>query len=165
MPSIRLRTEPTVQQGQLILARVERALDELGARTERERSDVVGFRLPPPWRATHADPLLLATSGRVRVSAGGGGPRRLRYELGFLWLRAAGGVITALLVVLGWEWPRMVLLGALLWLWIAVFAFVATARRRMRRLLRSCAREIVERRKEPRPPVTSPAPPPSVQSP
>ncbi len=151
MPSIRLRTEPTVQQGQLILARVERALDELGVETERERSDVVSFRLPPPWRAARVDSLRLATAGKVRVSAGGGGPRRLRYELSFLWLRVAGGSITAFLVVLGWEWPRMVLLGALLWLWIAVFALVATARRQMRRLLRSCAREIVERRKEPRP--------------
>ena len=159
MPSIRLRTEPTVQQGQLILARVERAFDELGAETERDRRDIVRFRLPLPWRATHMNPLLLATSGRVKVSAGSGGPRRLRYELSFLWLRAAGGLITALLVVLGWGWPRMVLLGALLWLWLAIFALVASAQRRMRRLLRRCAREIVERRKEPRP-VTTPAPPP-----
>ncbi|HEX5581271.1 MAG TPA: hypothetical protein VFX39_06795 [Gemmatimonadaceae bacterium] len=164
MPSIRLRTEPTVQQGQLILARVERALGELGVSTERERSDIVRFRLPLPWRATRADPLLLATSGRVRVSAGSGGPRRLRYEVSFLWLRAVGGLLTALLVVLGWGWPRMVLLGALLWLWVAVFALVATARRRMRRLLRRSAREIVERRRTPRP-VTSPAPPPPASRP
>ena len=127
-------------------------------RTERERREVVRFRAPLPWRARRLDPILLATRGRVRVSAGHGGPRRLRYELSFLALQGIGALATVALVVAGWGWPRMVLLGALLWLWIVVFALVALAGRRMRRLLARCAREIVERRKEERPEPVGEAP-------
>lgn len=146
MPSIRLRTEPTVHQSDVILNRVQRALVALGINAVREQRETVRIRLPWLWQARKLDPLYLAWSGKVFVSAGWGEPRRLRYELNFLPLHAVGIVATVALVFYGWGWPRMVLLGALLWLWVAILLLIFIASRRMRALLTRCAREIVQER-------------------
>ena len=150
MPSIRLRTEPTVQQGQQILHRVERTLDELGFTTSRGRRDAVRFASPLPWRADHLSALLLASDGTVKVSAGRGGPRRLRYELGFRRLHLVVGPLVLAIVAAGWGWPRTLLLGTLLWVGLLTLALRVLADRSMRALLTVCAREIVERRSEAR---------------
>src|SRR5687768_1524799 len=84
--SLRLRTEPTVHQVDVILACVEGALDRRSARVRRGTRGEVRFRMPPPWQAAGAGMLRLVTSGEVNVIAGWGEPRRLHYDLSFLTL-------------------------------------------------------------------------------
>ena len=71
MASLRLRTEPTVHQVEVILARVERELAECGARVKRGARGELRFRMPPPWRARGAKLLRLVSAGEINVSAGG----------------------------------------------------------------------------------------------
>lgn len=151
MPSLRLRTEPTLAQTEVILARIERELGRLGARLTRGHRGELRFRMPLPWSAPRWSFLLLIGSGHVRLSAGGGGPRRLRYHLHFVALYALGAIVTAGLLLLGWRWPqRILLINEIVAVWGLVALLVVGTRRRFRLLLARCAREIIERRSTPR---------------
>ena len=165
MASLRLRTEPTLRQTEVILSRIERELGTHGARFTRGRRGELHFRMPPPWAAPRRSFLLLIGSGHVRVSAGGGDQRRLRFELRFMVLYALGALATAALLVYGWGWPRVALINSVIALWGVVLLFVSATTRRFRLLLRRCAREIVERRATPRDGTTVEGPtPPSTPS-
>jgi hypothetical protein len=149
--SVKLRTEPTVHQTEAILSRIERELTTREVGVTREAFGAMSFRMPRPWRAAHLGLLLPIRGGRVRVSAGAGERWRVRYELSFASLRALTVVLTAVLVAVGWSWPRLTLFSRLVILWAAVFAVPWTlAKLRFRRLIEACAREVVERRKTPR---------------
>jgi hypothetical protein len=149
--SVKLRTEPSVRQTDAILTRIERELATRGVDATREGFGSMVFRMPPPWRAAHAGLLLPLRGGRVRVSAGAGERWRVRYELSFATLRALTLVLTAVVVAVGWSWPRLTLLSRLVVLWAAVYgAPWALAAFRFRKLVEGCAREVVERRKTPR---------------
>jgi hypothetical protein len=149
--SVKLRTEPSVRQTDAILSRIERELVSCEVRVTREGFGAMSFRMPRPWRAWHLGLLLPITAGKVRVSAGAGERWRVRYELSFVALRALTVALTVAVVALGWSWPRLTLLSRLVILWTAVYgAPWAAAALRFRRLVESCAREVVERRKTPR---------------
>ena len=146
MASLRLRTEPTVHQVEVILARVERELAECGARVKRGARGELRFRMPPPWRARGAKLLRLVSAGEINVSAGGGEPRRLRYWLRFPFLYTLGALVTAAVVGAGWYGgQRLRLLAIVIALWAAVLLLRVVVARAVRRLLARCAREIVER--------------------
>lgn len=149
MASLRLRTEPTVHQVEVILDRVEGALHGVGARVQRGGRGEVRFRMPPPWR-TRGGLLRLVSAGEVKVSAGWGEPRRLRYRLSFAALYAVAAIATLGVLVTGWAGPRLPLLRTLLVLWAVVLLLRALVERRVRRMLASSAREIVERRADER---------------
>ena len=149
MASLRLRTEPTVHQVEVILGRVEGALHGVGARVQRGGRGEVRFRMPPPWR-TRGGLLRLVSAGEVKVSAGWGEPRRLRYRLSFTALYAVAAIATLGVLVAGWAGPRLPLLRTLLVLWAVVLVLRALVERRVRRMLASSAREIVERRTDER---------------
>ncbi|MGH7718530.1 MAG: hypothetical protein ACREON_06775 [Gemmatimonadaceae bacterium] len=149
--SLALRREPTTRQTLAIRARIERELSELGARIERGRGDLVRFRMPLPWRASRLDLMLLVTSGQVSVAAGGGGPWRVQYRLHYHRLLAICAAISAVVIVVGWSWPRLSLLQALAVVWVISYGIpVLATSARARRLLSSAASEVVERRKSPR---------------
>jgi len=78
MKSIAMPTEPTVRQVDAILARIEQELVARGARVARPRAGTLHFEMPLPWRAHSLGLLAAITSGRAQVSAGAGGPRRVR---------------------------------------------------------------------------------------
>jgi hypothetical protein len=146
--SLRLRTEPTVHQVDVILERIEAELAGRGARVRRGARGELRFRMPPPWRAARAGALLLITRGQVKVSAGWGEPRRLRYQLDFATLWGLGALATLVVVALGWEGSRLDLLRDGLALWGLLLLLRVAAARRVRRMLAECAHEIVERRAE-----------------
>jgi hypothetical protein len=146
MASLRLRTEPTVHQVDVILACVEGALGARSARVRRGARGEVRFRMPPPWQAAGAGLLRLASGGEINVIAGWGEPRRLRYELSFLPLYALGALAAAGLVATGWDGPRLTLLGSVLVLAGVVLLLRLVVARQMRSLLAACAHEIIERR-------------------
>lgn len=148
MASLRLRTEPTVHQVEVILGRIEGALHGVGARVERGGRGQVRFRMPPPWR-THGGLLRLVSAGEVKVSAGWGEPRRLRYSLSFAALYAVGAVLTLGVVVAQWA-DRLALLRTVLVLWGVVLLVRLLVERRVRGMLASSAHEIVERRADER---------------
>lgn len=156
MPSLRLRKEPTVHQVEVILHRIEQALGARGAHVHRGTRGEVRFRIVP-WRSPRASLLLFVTSGHARVSAGYGEPRRLRYGLDFTTLHATGFALSVVLLVSGWEWPRLILINSLFLLWAVLLTLRYAAIRRFRHLLGSSAREIVERRRTPREGPASPA--------
>ena len=147
MASLRLRTEPTVHQVDVILGRIEAALHGVGARVQRGGRGQVRFRMPPPWR-TRGGLLRLVSAGEVKVSAGWGEPRRLRYTLSFAALYALAAVATVGIVAVQWTEPRLALLRTVLLLWGVVLLLRIVVERRVRRMLASSAREIVERREE-----------------
>jgi len=149
--SVKLRKEPSVRQTDAILTRIERELATRGVSVAREGFGAMTFRMPRLWKAAHLGLLLPLRGGQVRVSAGAGERWRVRYELSFATLRALTLVLTAAVVALGWSWPRLTLLSRLVVLWAAVYAVPwGLAALRFRRLVESCAREVVERRKTPR---------------
>ena len=148
MASLRLRTEPTVHQVDVILERIETELAGRGARVRRGTRGELRFRMPPPWRAAGAGVLLLITRGQVKVSAGWGEPRRLRYTLDFAALWALGALATAGVVAAGWRGARLDLLRDALALWGLLLLLRVAAARRVRAILAECAHEIVERRAE-----------------
>lgn len=148
MASLRLRTEPTVHQVDVILGRVEAALHGVGARVERGGRGEVRFRMPPPWR-TRGGLLRFVSAGEVKVSAGWGEPRRMRYTLSFVALYAAAAVVTLGIVAVQWG-ARLATLQTVLVLWGAVLVLRALVERRVRGVLASSAREIVERRTDER---------------
>ncbi len=145
--SLALRTEPTVRQTQAIMARVEHSLVERGATVERIGAGGLRFKMPLPWRAPHLGRMLPITSGRVMVSAGAGGPWRVQYELNFSGLLALAIVLTAGLVVTGAEWPRLILIDAIVAAWALAYGvpyFAASTK--FGAIVSAAAREIVERR-------------------
>jgi len=146
--SLRLRTEPTVHQVDVILACVEGSLDRRSARVRRGTRGEVRFRLPPPWQASGAGMLRLVTSGEVNVIAGWGEPRRLHYDLSFVGLYALGVLVSTVLVLTGWDGRGPQLLVDVLVLWAGILVLRFLAARSVRRLLAECARDIVERRAE-----------------
>src|SRR5688572_33126757 len=117
MRSLDLRKESSIRQTETILRRIDEELTARGARVER--AGAVGglrFRMPRPWHAPRLGVLLAITSGRAVVSAGSGGPWRVRYELSFSALRWTTLALTAILAALGMAtWPRLILL------WVVVY--------------------------------------------
>jgi hypothetical protein len=149
--SVVLRANPSVRETQAVLTRLERALIERGAATERASTGELHFRMPPPWRFAPIGWLALITRGTATLSAWGGGPWRVSYRLYFGALQAVTAMITLGMVVLGWEWPRLALLTAALGLWIAGYASLhLLAANRFRRLLRHVMADVLERRTRPR---------------
>ena len=145
--SIRLRKEPSIRQTRAILAQVDRELTARGAVVERDTGGALRFRMPHPWRAPRPSLLAAVNAGRVLITAAGGGPWRLSYELDFRWLTALTMLASVVLVVAGWGWPRLALLNALAVLWLLVFGVLyAAGIAAFHRLLTAAAREIVERR-------------------
>jgi hypothetical protein len=159
-----LRANPTVRQIQTILARVERALTERGAIVHREIPGEVSFRMPPPWELAPVGWLAVITRGTATLSAWGGGPWRVSYRLHFGALQALTGVMTLVIVMLGWNWPRLALLGTILVLWIAGYGVLhLVASHHFRRVLRDVMADVVERRARPREKPTPSAPATSQQ--
>lgn len=157
--SLVLRANPTVRQIQAILARVERALTERGASTHREIPGEVSFRMPPPWQLARVGWLGLITRGTATLSAWGGGPWRVSYRLHFGALQALTALLTLVIVVLGWNGPRLTLLGIVLTLWIAGYGTLhLLASHHFRRMLRDVMADVVERRTQPRAKPTPSAP-------
>jgi hypothetical protein len=149
--SLALRTEPTVWQTEAILSRIERELTGRGADAHRDGRSTLEFRMPLPWRASGQGALLPISSGRVSVSAGAGGPRRVRYKVNFMLLRGLVLLLSAALVAIGFGWPRLTLLNALLALWAVCYGVpLAIAMSRFHRIVTSAARDVVERRGESR---------------
>lgn len=112
-----LRYEPTVHQIGKIISRIQAKLVAHGAIVEPEGRGELRFRMPAPWRAWKSGLLLAITKGDVRVSAGAGGPWRVRYELRYTRLTALAIGLTVILVALGIGWRRIDLLNAMLLLW------------------------------------------------
>ena len=152
--SLDLRKEPTVRQSETILRRIAEELTARGARVERSGSGAFGalrFRMPRPWEAPHLGILLAITSGRTLITAGSGGPWRVRYELSFAalrWLTLASTAVLIALVLTGYlAWDRSRLLGALIILWTLLYGtpyFIASAQ--FERIIRTSAADILERR-------------------
>ena len=151
MRTIRLREEPSVRQINAILTRMERDLAERGLDVSRHGVGGIHFRVPPPWRTRRAGLLSAATAGRVRVTAGRGERRQVRYELKFTMLQAALMLVSFILVLLGWQRARIELVGsvALIWLFGYLPAY-AVANAQLRRIVATGAREVMERRRAPR---------------
>jgi hypothetical protein len=101
--------------------------------------------------------LLAITSGRAVVSAGSGGPWRVRYQLEFSALRWTTIGLTAVLVAIGSGWDRGTLINTIIALWIIVYGvpYIA-ASIRFARIIRASAAEIVERRQRLRPRLNEP---------
>jgi hypothetical protein len=159
-----LRTNPTVRQIQATLVRVERALTELGATVYRGVPGELTFRMPPPWRLARVGWLALITRGTATLSAWGGGPWRVSYRLHFGALQALTGLVTVVILLLGWGWPRLALLGTVLALWITGYgALHLVAAHNFRKLLRDVMVDVVERRTQPRPIPAGSSPAPSQQ--
>lgn len=149
--SLVLRANPSVRHTQAILARLERALEQHGAATERATTGELIFRMPPPWRLAPIGWLALITRGTATLSAWGGGPWRVSYKLYFGALQALVGLITLGIALVGWGVPRLSLLAAVLALWIAGYAplhFLAA--HRFRGLLLGVMADVLERRAHPR---------------
>jgi hypothetical protein len=166
--SLNLRIEPTLRQTEEIIARIEHEMAQRGAAVERVGFGGLRFRVPPPWRARRLGVLLAITAGRVMVSAGAGGPWRVRYELSFVALRTGTLLLSLGIAILRFGGNRLALLAwiAVLWLLLYTVPYLAATRLFHRLVMRS-AREVVERRRAPRvaapdevgPTRTPPAPP------
>ena len=150
--SLLLRTNPTVRQTQAILVQLDRALRERGATTDRAPAGELVFRMPPPWKLARVGWLALITRGTATLSAWGGGPWRVSYRLYFGALQALTGLITLGMAVLGWGWPRLALLSAVLALWIVGYGSLhLLAAHHFRDLLSDVITDVTERRTVPRP--------------
>lgn len=172
--SLNLRIEPTLRQTEAILARIEHELAERGATVERAGFGGLRFRMPPPWRAPRLGILLAISAGRVMVSAGAGGPWRVRYELSFIALRTATLLLSLAVAIARFGGHRLTLLMWIAAIWVVVYTvpyWLAT--RRFHRLVTQAARDVVERRRTARPPEDggsgasepSSAPPPTPPAP
>jgi hypothetical protein len=148
--SLILRTNPSVRETQRVLARIERALQERGAVVRRPTAGELDFRLPPPWKLARGW-LALISGGSATVSAWGGGPWRVSYFLRFGALRALTALLTLVLAVIGWGWPRFALISSLLALWIVGAGTLhILAAHDFRRFLRGTIPDMIERRSHPR---------------
>ena len=153
MRSLPLRREPSVRQIETILRRIEEELTTRGATIEKTGAKGgLKFRMPRPWNAPRLGVLLFITSGRAVVSAGAGGPWKVRYHLDFsvlLWLTIA---LSLGLVAIGLSWPnRTSLLNALLILWLVVYGLpYLLATSRFRRIIQKSTQDVIERRRAPR---------------
>ena len=166
MRSIDLRKEPSVRQVRAILQNLERELTRLGA-TVDQASEVGGlrFKMPWPWKAPRLGVLLMISSGRAVVSAGSGGPWRVRYRLDFSVLRWLMMLISVGLIGFGLSWPRGSLINALLLVWALGYGLpYVVASARFQRIIQTSAADVVERRRVPRdsgPQATVSDPPPA----
>ena len=153
MRTLPLRQEPTVRQQESLMSTIERELVAVGATCERSAKGGLTFRMPAPWRAAHLGLLLAITSGRTMVSAGEGGPWRVRYELNFLTLRILCFTTTIILVALEWNRSRLALLNELIALWgLGYFLLHIAATNRFQRIIEVGAKQVMERRSKPRMP-------------
>ena len=151
MRTLPLRQEPTVRQQESLMSTIERELVAVGATCERSAKGGLTFRMPAPWRAAHLGLLLAITSGRTMVSAGEGGPWRVRYELNFLTLRILCFTTTIILVALEWNRSRLALLNELIALWgLGYFLLHIAATNRFQRIIEVGAKQVMERRSKPR---------------
>lgn len=126
---------------------LQQMLMERGATVELVGNDALRFRMPYPWHTHRLGWLIPVTSGRAEVSAGGGGPWRVRYQLNFSMLRYICIALSVVLAVVGREWPRLTLLNGLVILWLACYALViSVASSRFSKLLEAASSDIVERR-------------------
>ena len=160
MRSISLRREPSVRQIDAILRHLEAELTKRGATVTRSGlAGALRFRMPKPWTAPRLGILLAVTSGKAEVSAGSGGPWKVRYGLSFSVLRWIVVLLSLGLIVVGLSWPdRRSLINALLILWAVAYGLpYVAATLRFRRIVQSCAIDIVERRRAPRTSGSQPA--------
>ena len=151
MKAVRLRREPSVRQINAILARLERDLGARGLDVVRHGVGGIHFRVPRPWRARRAGLIAAATSGRVRVTAGRGERRHVRYELKFTYLQAVLTLASFALVLLGWQRARVELVGSVGLIWLLFYLpvyFAANAQ--LHRLVSAGAREVIDRRQRAR---------------
>lgn len=147
MPTLPLRTEPSVRQTRAILSRIERELAERGAAVTRENVGALRFDMPRPWAAPKLGLLLAITSGRATLSAGAGERWRVRYELSYAVLRGLVIALTLVVVAAGWGWSRVTLLNTIIALWAALYGVpYALAGRQFRRIIAAAAHDVVERR-------------------
>ncbi|MBA3559055.1 MAG: hypothetical protein H0W30_10685 [Gemmatimonadaceae bacterium] len=150
--SIVLRAAPSLRQAKRILISLQQMLTERGATVELVGNDALRFRMPYPWNTHRLGWLIPVTSGRAEVSAGGGGPWRVRYQLNFSMLRYICIALSIVLAIVGREWPRLTLLNGLIILWLAFYALLASvASSRFSKLLEAASSDIVERRQRARP--------------
>ena len=132
--------------------RVEQALEAHGASVTERGAGALRFLMCWPWSAPEFRPLVAVTSGEAELSAGGGGPWRIRYRLKFTRLRVLCVLASLALMVAGRTWPRATLLTALAVLWAVCYvAVIAAAGRRFHQLIESATHEIDERRGSTRP--------------
>lgn len=145
--SLVLRANPTVRQTQAILVQLDRALRERGAATHRTPAGELIFRMPPPWKFAPVGWIALITRGTATLSAWGGGPWRVSYRLYFAALQALTGLITLGMAVLGWGWPRLALLSAVLALMLLGYGSLhLLAAHHFRDLLSEVMSDVIERR-------------------
>ena len=153
MRSVRLKHEPSVRQINAILARLETDLAQHGLDVTRHGVGGIRFKVPPPWRARRAGLLGAATSGRVRVTAGRGERRQVRYELKFTGLQAFLMLASFVLVIVGWQRARVWLVATVarirLFGYLPAY-FVANAQ--LRRVVARGARDVIDRRRDVRTP-------------
>ena len=153
MRSLPLRREPTVRQIETILRRIEEELQTRGAMIERAgATGGLRFRMPWPWQAPRLGILLFITSGRALVSAGSGGPWKVRYKLDFSVLLGFTVILSLGLIAVGLSWPdRTSLLNALLVLWLVLYGIpYVAATVRFRRIIQKSTHDVIERRRAPR---------------
>ena len=156
--SIVLRTEPTVRQTEKVIARLERELVARGITTTREGPGHIRFRVPLPWNAPKASALLAISKGAVRLSAGAGERRQVRYELDFARLAGLAVALSVGLLAIGLGWPRRSLIASLGIVWALLFGLPwAYAAARFHRLMAHAARDVIERRSGARLAETTPA--------
>ena len=153
MRSLTLRREPSVRQVETILRRIEDELRSLGAKVDRK--GIMGglrFRMPWPWTAPRLGVLLFISSGRAIVSAGSGGPWKVRYALDFSVLLGVAITLSVALIAVGLSWPdRAQLVNALLVVWIVFYGIpYVLATTRFRRIIQKSTHDVIERRRAPR---------------
>lgn len=166
---IRLRTEPTARQSIEILNRIESELTARGALVKPRGVGTLLIKIPPFWRLTprarHLGSLLVISSGRVTVNSGGGGPRRVSYELDFMALQIAGLLAGIGILTIGLSWRRLALAGALITTWVLLnLAPRYFANRAMHRMVYRSVEPIVDRRQVPRDPAGPDSPAGSASS-
>lgn len=148
--SVQLRSAPSLREARGILGRLGRDLEARGATVETRAGDALTFRMPLPWRAPRPTWLLAANSGNAIVTAGGGGPWRVRFALRFGRLRLLSLASTAALLATGMHWPRLALINAVATVWVLYFVVGAIATRTLARLVRAASADVAERRRTPR---------------
>lgn len=142
------------------MRRLERELLARGASVQRSGIGVLTFKAAPLWRTRRPGILLAISSGRVSVSAGAGGPRRVRYDIRSGVLQTLAVLASIALLALGLSWPRLTLINSIAGVWIFLYAIPwVFASRRFQRLVYDSAAEIVERRSVPREPLPPEAAP------